>query len=91
MHEIDSSSVRRILQGKGAYTIMYECMMLYQCQGWRTLLLLLPAVTTPRQEPEPQHFWRSAPNYPRQEEEPARKHRAAPPTQQQGNVRMTLI
>ena len=24
MHEIDSSSVRRILQGKGAYTIMYD-------------------------------------------------------------------
>ena len=38
MHEIDSSSVRRILQGKGAYTIMYDVVSMSRLENSTTFI-----------------------------------------------------
>ena len=38
MHEIDSSSVRRILQGKGAYTIMYDVVSMSKLENSTTFI-----------------------------------------------------
>ena len=38
MHEIDSSSVRRILDGKGAYTIMYDVVSMSKLENSTTFI-----------------------------------------------------